>query len=139
MMRYHASAFPAGFDHIAQELSHYFFEWSSSCHQRLLGDAVQLRSFGLHLEALRGHVELLGGDFCIYGPDRISKLHDPLEAYFGIVNSGVEAELSDVMLVAVVLSAGHRHTTRTKTQARKSAKYHDECTPSTYRGLQSVR
>ena len=51
----------------------------------------------------RGHVELLGGDFLIYGSDRVSELHDPLEAYLCVVDAGVEAELSDVVLVVLVL------------------------------------
>ena len=103
LVRYHASTFPAGFDDIAQELPQYFFEWLSSCHQRFLGDAVQLRSFGGHLEALRGHVEFLGGDFLIHSSDRVSELYDPLEAYLCVVYAGVEAELPDVVLVVFVL------------------------------------
>ena len=46
LVRYHASTFPAGFDDIAQELSQYLFEWFSSCHQRLLGDSVELGGLG---------------------------------------------------------------------------------------------
>ena len=103
LVRYHASTFPAGFDDIAQELPQYLFEWLSSCHQRFLGDAVQLRSFGGNFEALRGHVEFLGGDFLIHSSDRVSELYDPLEAYLCVVDAGVEAELPDVVLIVLVL------------------------------------
>ena len=55
------------------------------------------------LVALRGHVERLGGDFLTYGSGRVSELHNPLEAYFCVVDAGVEAELPDVVLVVLVL------------------------------------
>ena len=64
---------------------------------------MQLRSFGGRRGAFRGYVELLSGDFFIYGPDRVSKLHDPLEAYLCVVDAGVEAKLSYVVLVVLVL------------------------------------
>ena len=108
LVSHHTATISAGFDHPAHELLQHVSEWLSSCHQRFLGDPVELGSLGGHLEALRARVEPLGGDFLVYGPDRVSKLYDPLKSYLWVVNSEVEAELPDVMLVILILVQGAR-------------------------------